>query len=202
MDPEQVLFRLFGKYCPEGTILYTEGSPGEELYVIQSGAVRVGASRAAGGPPVQLGPGDLLGEEAFFGRTARAARAEVVKDARLIQVNDHTLEAVVRHGPHTAQRIAERLIALASGARGELASWTAGQVLRRIAPHLLAASGGAVEPADIAELSGLVEADVTLALDELQRRGCLVRAGSAYRVRDAPSLQREIDGLISAGARE
>ncbi len=201
MDREQVLFRLFGKYCPEGTILYTEGSPGEELYVIQSGAVRIGSVRAAGGTAGQLGPGDLLGEESFFGRTPRAARAEVMKDARLVQVNDRTLDAVVRHGPQTALRIAEQLVSLTSSARKELTAWTTGQVLRRIAPHLRAAVGDVVVPADIAERSGLVENEVALALEELQRRNCLVREGTGYRMADAVLLQRVIDGLVSAGER-
>ena len=120
MDREPVLFRLFGKYCPEGTILYTEGSPGRELYVIQSGAVRLGAARPGGRPAALLGPGDLLGEESFFVQAARSNRAEVVQNARLIQVDDRTLGAVVRHGPQTARLIFEQLLTLAQSARSEL----------------------------------------------------------------------------------
>jgi len=120
VDREQVLFRLFGKYCPEGTILYTEGSPGQELYFIQSGAVRLGAARPEGRPAALLGPGDLLGEGSFFGRAARSDRAEVVRDARLIQVNDRNLSAVVRHNPRTAQLIFEQLLTLTKSASGEL----------------------------------------------------------------------------------
>jgi CRP-like cAMP-binding protein len=120
VDRDQVLFRLFGKYCAEGTILSTEGAPGEEVYVIQSGAVRLGAGRTPEATTV-LGPGELLGEEAFFGRAPRAARAEAVQDTRLIQVNDRTLDAVVRHSPRTARRIIERLLILGPR-QGELAA--------------------------------------------------------------------------------
>jgi len=120
VDREQVLFRLFGKYCPEGTILYTEGSPGQELYVVQSGAVRLGAARPEGRSSSLLGPGDILGEGSFFGPAARPDRAEVVRDARLIQVNDRNLGAVVRHSPQTAHMIFERLLALTRNARNDL----------------------------------------------------------------------------------
>jgi CRP-like cAMP-binding protein len=119
VDREQVLFRLFGKYCPEGTILYTEGSPGQEMFVIQSGAVRLGSARPGGRPAALLGPGDLLGEGSFSGQAARSDRAEVVRDARLIQVNDRTLGAVVRHGPQTAHMIFRQFLTLAQNARSE-----------------------------------------------------------------------------------
>jgi len=198
VDREQVLFRLFGKYCPEGTILYTEGSPGEELYVIQSGAVKLGAARAAEGRTGLLGPGDLLGEGAFFARAPRPTRAEVVRDARLIQVNDRTLAAVVRHGPDTALTIFEKLLALSGRARGELSRWTIGQLVPRLAPSLAEAAGAGVEAAALAERSGLTESDVSLVLEELQRRGCLVREGTSYRAPDPALLQRELFGAAAA----
>lgn len=192
-----MLFRLFGKYCPEGTILFTEGAPGEELYVIQGGAVRLGDARGPGVATTLLGPGDLLGEEAFFGRAPRAARAEAVQDTRLIQVSDRTLEAVVRHGPQTGRQIIDGLLVLAERARGELAAWTGQQLLPRVAPHLLGSAGGAVRPADLAERAGTSETNALLVLEEVARRGLLERAGTEYRVCDAPGLQRFVDGLLA-----
>jgi len=199
VDREQVLFRLFGKYCPEGTILYTEGSPGQELYVIQSGAVRLGAAGPAGGEAAVLGPGELLGEGSFFDRVPRTTRAEVVRDARLIQVNDRNLDSVARHGPQTAQMIFEQFLSLTRGASGELALWNFGQLLRRIAPNLTLAAGDGIVPAAIAENSGLLESDVLPVLEELRRRGCLVREGLKYRALDAGLLRRELDGITSGG---
>ena len=201
MDREQVLFRLFGKYCPEGTILSTEGSPGQELYVIQSGAVRLGAARPDGGRTGLLGPGDLFGEGSFFSRAPFSARAEVVQDARLIQVSDRTLDGVVRHGPQTALMIFEQLLALTKSARDELTLWTVKQLLQRIAPTLAEAAGGGMTPADLAEHTGLVESDVLLVLEELRQRGCLVLEGTRYRAPDAALLQREIDEFAAAGER-
>lgn len=201
MDRDQVLFRLFGKYCPEGTILATEGSPGQELFFIQSGAVRLGAARADEGRGVLLGPGDLIGEGSFFPRAPRSTRAEVVREARLVQITDRTLDGLVRHGPHAVLRIFEQLLALTETAGNQLTLWTIGQLLRRIAPNLIAAAGAGIVPADLAENSGLVEADVLLVLEELRRRGCLIREGPRYRAADIELLQREIDGFTPGGER-
>ncbi len=201
MDRDQVLFRLFGKYCPEGTILYTEGSPGQELYIIQSGAVRLGAAQPEGGRAEILGPGELLGEGAFFVQAPRSSRAECVRDARLIQVSDRTLDAVVRHDPQTARKLFEQLLALTKSARGELALWTIGQLLPRIAPNLAEAASAGLLPADVAERSGLAESDAVLVLEELRRRGCLVREGPRYLAPDPALLQREIDGFTAADER-
>jgi len=201
VDREQVLFRLLGKYCPEGTILCTEGSPGQDLYFILSGSVRLGTVRAGGGREALLGPGDLFGEGSFFVPAPRSTQAEVVQDARLLQVNDRTLDALVRHGPQTAQVILERLLTLNTDARGELALWNIEQLLRRIAPNLTDAAGRGIVPADLAEHSGLVESDVLPVLEELRKRGCLVREGPRYRALDAALLQREIDGFAAAEAR-
>lgn len=198
MDRDQVLFRLFGKFCPEGTILYTEGSEGEELYLIQSGAVRLSSAHADAAPSL-LGPGDLLGEEAFFGHSTRTARAEIVKDCRLLQVSDRTLGALVRHGPDTARHLLDRLLALACRARGDLEAWGIGHLLPRLVPDLLEAAHGPFAAADLAERSGLSESDARLVLEDLRRSGCLVREGSRYRAPDHGKLQRAIDGLSAAG---
>jgi len=201
VDHEQALFRLFGKYCPEGTILSAEGSPGQDMYLIQSGAVRLGAARPDGGGALVLGPGDLLGEGSFFVRAPRSNRAEVVQDARLIQVNDRTLDAVVRHGHQTAQKIFEQLLSLTRSASGELELWTVAQLLPRIAPNLAEVGDGGVDAAELAERSGLAEADVLTVLEELRQRGCLIREGPRYRAPDAALLQRAIDGFTAAGER-
>lgn len=198
MDREQALFRLFGRYCPEGTILYAEGAPGEGLYLIQSGSVRLGTSRA-GRPAEPLGPGDLFGEEAFPDRAPRTATAEVVEEARLLEVSSRTLGAVTRHGPRAAQRIAERLLDLMRRARGDLVLWTSGHFLRRLAPLLVAETPGGIDPADLADRSGLAVSDVRAALGELERQGCLVREGAGYRAPDAAKLQRGVSVLVAAG---
>jgi CRP-like cAMP-binding protein len=166
--------------------------------VIQSGSVRLGVSRA-GRPAKPLGPGDLFGEESFPDRAPRAATAEIMEGARLLEVKARTLDALTRHGPRTAQRIAEKLLELTRGARGDLALWTIGHLLRRLAPFLVAPAPGGIDTAELAERSGLAVSDVGAALAELERHGCLAREGAGYRAPDAALLQRVVSGLTAAG---
>jgi CRP-like cAMP-binding protein len=195
VDREQVLFRLFGKYCPAGTILYTEGSPGEELFVVQSGAVRVGPPGAGG---EVLGAGRVLGEEAFFGRVSRTGRAEVVKDSRLLLVSDRTLDVIARHGPEVTRVVAERLLGLAGDAARRLEAWVLARHALRAEPHLLAARG--LSPSALAELSGLAAEDARAVLEALAERGGLGRApgGGEYRVADAAVLERAVLEMSAA----
>ena len=197
MDREQVLFRLFGKYCREGTILYAEGSPGEELFVVQSGAVRVG-SPGGGEAPVVRGPGGILGEECFFGRAARAARAEVVKDSRLLQVSDRTLDAVARQGPEVARTVTEGLLELAGAEARRLEGAVLSRLALRAEPHLRAAAP--LPPEELAELSGLSVRDCRAVLEALAERGGLARAAAGYLVTDAGALERAVLAMAASAA--
>jgi CRP-like cAMP-binding protein len=180
MEREQALFRLFGKFCPEGTILFAENAPGEELYVVQSGAVRL---RRPGAEEVR-GPGELLGEEAFFGRAPRRWRAEVVQDSRLLLLNDRTLDGVVRHGPEVAAGLCLGLLALADGARDELDSWVLTHRFRRLEPHLRDAGAAGLRVEALAEAAGLSLPATRSALEALEGRGVVARAGEGYRLGD------------------
>ena len=193
MDREQVLFRLFGKFCPAGTILYTEGAPGEELYFVQSGAVRVGP---AGGAGEERGPGRILGEEAFFGRSPRAGRAEVVRDSRLLLVSDRTLDAVARQGPEVARTVAEGLLELAGDAAQRLDAWMLGRLALRAEPHLHAARPLSAE--DLAELTGLAARDARTVLEALAERGGVVREPGGYRAAEAAALEQAVLALSGA----
>lgn len=196
MDHEQVLFRLFGKFCPEGTILYAEGAPGEELYLVQSGAVRLGAGAAAR----ELGPGDILGAEAFGSRVPRAQRAEVIRDSRLILVSDRSIAALARQSPAASRRVFEHLAGLAGEARRDLEGWTVGHLLPRLAPLVREAGGSLLRPAELADRAGVAPEEVDLVLQRLASEGCLVADGGGFRVRDAAAFER-VAGELAAGGR-
>jgi CRP-like cAMP-binding protein len=197
MDREQLLFRLFGRYCPEGTILYTEGSPGEELFVVQGGAIRVGPARcgsAAGGEV--RGPGRVLGEESFFGRVPRAGCAEAVKDSRLLLVSDRTIDAVARHGPEVARTLVERLLELAGQEARRLEGWKLSRQALRAEPHLRNAAPLLAE--ELAERAGISVGDARAVLEALADRGAVVREPGGYRVTDAAALERSVLALAAA----
>lgn len=196
MERDQILFRLYGRFCPEGTILYTEGSPGEELYFVQSGAVRLRRGRGTGSADDVRGPEEILGEETFFGRAPHGQRAEVLKDSRLLLVSDRTLDALVRHGPDVARLVTERVLGLASRAAAAVRGVALARAARRAAPHLRGPHLLSVE--SLGEAASLSTEESRAVLEAFTARGALVRETGGYRIAEASSLERVLEQLSGA----
>lgn len=101
------------KYSQEfaaGTVLFEDGDEGDEMYVIQSGAVRI--SVVAGDVDKTLailGAGEFFGEMAILNKRPRTANATVTEDARLLVIKSDTFEGMVRDQPEIALRLIRRL---------------------------------------------------------------------------------------------
>jgi CRP-like cAMP-binding protein len=197
VDSDPVLSRLFGKYCPEGTVLYAEGSAGEDLFLVQGGAVRLVRARSGGAPVAEArGPGQIFGEEGFFGRAPRTARAEAIADTQLLRLSDRTLDAVARHGPEVARTVAEGLLEAAGTAARRLEAWVLSRQALRAEPHLR--GGGECTPEELAGRSGLSPGAARAVLEALAARGALVRDAGGYRVAEPEALGRAILALGAA----
>lgn len=170
------LFQRFGKVVPAGTVLFREGEPGKEMFVVQQGRVTI--SKQVG--DVQkilssLGPGEFLGEMSILNNRPRSATATCAEDCRLLVVDAKTFEAMIRGNAEIAIRMIKKLAARLSEADEQIetllfndasarvvhflalsAEKTAkgpdGHVLR-IAPDALAAHVG-VRPEQAAEVLG------------------------------------------------
>jgi CRP-like cAMP-binding protein/uncharacterized protein (DUF2236 family)/bacterioferritin-associated ferredoxin len=91
---------------PAGRSLMTEGQQGDELYVIDSGAVHVTASR--GGEDVlldQLDPGDVLGEIGALTGEPRTASARTATRATLVRIGRRALLDAMAADPGLADAI-------------------------------------------------------------------------------------------------
>jgi CRP-like cAMP-binding protein len=100
----------FSKEFKAGEVLFTEGDPGLEMYVVQSGSVRI--SVAAGDMEKTLailGPGEFLGEMAVVSGRPRTATATVVEDARLLVFGSDTFETMIQERPEIALRLIRKL---------------------------------------------------------------------------------------------
>lgn len=92
--------------CKPGEYLFLEGERHNSLFVIESGqiellrAVNGGSRRLA-----LLGAGDVLGEDATFGRRASGYSARAASECRVVRVPAGTFEAAVRVAPEVAARV-------------------------------------------------------------------------------------------------
>src|SRR5713101_6899175 len=85
---EETLFQRFGKEFRKGTILFREGEPGKEMFVLHSGKVSISKRvRDADKVLATLGPGEFFGEMAIISNKPRNANAMVMEDARLLVID-------------------------------------------------------------------------------------------------------------------
>jgi CRP-like cAMP-binding protein len=95
---------------PAGTVIFEEGSAGEEMFGIVSGRVEL---RTANGHAFVLGPDDTFGEMAIVDRSARSATAVAVEDSTIAVIDRHRFLFLVGETPNFALQVmaslAERL---------------------------------------------------------------------------------------------
>jgi len=112
MAVEQRLFARFGKEVPKGTILFRENEPGQEMYIIQSGKVRISKKvREIDKTLAILGKGDFFGEMSILNNKPRSATVEVIEDAKLLVIDPQTFEKMVRNNAEISLRIIKNLSA-------------------------------------------------------------------------------------------
>ena len=79
MSESDPLFARFGLTSPAGDILFHEGEPGDVMYVIREGSIRIRKDSYEGEKTLAvLGPGEFFGEMSILNDKPRSATAEVV----------------------------------------------------------------------------------------------------------------------------
>src|SRR5690606_26367153 len=103
---EEQLFSRFGREFLAGTILFEEGEPGRELYVVHSGVVQIYKRvRDVEKALSRVGPGDCFGEMALLSNRPHNVSAAVIEDARLLVIDPRTFEAMIRGNMEIAVRL-------------------------------------------------------------------------------------------------
>jgi CRP/FNR family cyclic AMP-dependent transcriptional regulator len=104
------LFQRFGREFPKGTILFREGEPGNEMFVVQQG--RVNVSKKVGEVEKilsSMGPGEFLGEMSILNNKPRSATATCAEDSKLLVIDAKTFEAMIRGNAEIAVRMIKKL---------------------------------------------------------------------------------------------
>jgi len=110
MAADDQLFQKFGKTVNSGTVLFRDGERGDQMYIIQSGKVRI--FKQIGDVEktlTTLGAGEFFGEMSILNNKPRSAGAEVVEDARLLVIDPKTFETMIKSNAEIAIRIIKKL---------------------------------------------------------------------------------------------
>lgn len=107
---EEPLSQRFSKEYARGTVLFHEGDPGREMFVVQAGRVTI---TRGSGPREKvlavLGQGEFLGEMSILTNKPRSATATIAEDARLLVIDPRTFESMIRANAEIAVRMIKKL---------------------------------------------------------------------------------------------
>jgi CRP-like cAMP-binding protein len=103
---EKDSFAKYLKHFPKGSVLFSEGDEGEDMYIVRAGLVAIKKRVQHGEITVaMLEKGDFFGEMALLERIPRTAGAEVVEDAALIVIGSEVFGDMVKSNPEIAVRM-------------------------------------------------------------------------------------------------
>ena len=128
-------------------VLINEGDPGESMYVIKSGSVKVFVSDEEGRELVlyEQGPGAVIGDIALLDDEPRSASIMTLEPTTAIMIGKQAFLDCLRHSPETAINIIRSLTARLRDATEGSRRLALDNVYRRLADKLLELAG--VDPA-------------------------------------------------------
>jgi CRP-like cAMP-binding protein len=100
----------FNRFYPKTTMVFSESQPGQELYIIQKGSVKI--SKIVDNNEVLLAvlkQGDIFGEMSLLEDRPRSASAIAHEDAYLLAVNKANFERMVQTQPQIVTRLTQLL---------------------------------------------------------------------------------------------
>ncbi|AEG45399.1 Crp/Fnr family transcriptional regulator [Isoptericola variabilis] len=208
MDSEETK-ALFESMTPveltRGDVLFREGEPGDRLYVIAQGKIKLGRRSSDGRENLLsiLGPGEMFGELSLFDPGPRTATASSVSDALVYELRHQALVQWIASHPNVATTLLGALARRLRRTNETLADLVFSDVPGRVAKALLDLSARFGEPNDdgirvahdltqeeLAQLVGASRETVNKALADFATRGWVRREGRAVVLLDIDRLER------------
>ncbi len=176
-------------HLPRGESLFAEGDPGDRLYLILDGKIKLGATSGDGRETLLaiLGPGEMFGELSLFDPGPRTATASALTDAHLAGLGHEDLQPWLSGRPEVAGSLLRALARRLRRTNEAMADLVFSDVPGRVAKALLELSykfgeeqpDGSVHVVhdltqeELAQLVGASRETVNKALADFQNRGWL-----------------------------
>jgi len=188
-----------------GQVLFHEGEPGDSLYIVLSGKVKLGRRASDGRENLVavMGPSDQFGELSLFDPGPRTATAVVVTDGRVARLPKSALQKWVQERPQIAMQLLRVVARRLRRTNTMLADLIFVDVPGRVAKQLLqlAQRFGSVEAGqlrvthdltqeELAQLVGASRETVNKALADFAARGWLRLEGKSVVILDRERLAR------------
>ncbi len=201
------LIERFGRTATAGTVLFREGEPGKDMYVIQSGKVRLTrAIRGVEKTLADLPAGEFFGEMSIINEKPRTASAVVLEDAQLLVLDPRTFEAMIKANTEIAVRMIKKLAGRLDVANTQIENLLLGDANSRIVHALLNMSHSAARGDDgvirlqtsaagLAEQTSVDAKKAEEVLSRLERSRLVIAEGDTYKVPDVVKLAEFLEFL-------
>jgi len=202
------LFQRFGKQLPNGTVLCREGEVGREMYVVQSGKVRISKKvRDVEKVLAELGPGAFLGEMSILLNKPRSATATVIEDAKILVIEPKTFEAMLKGNAEIAIRLIKVLADRLQEADDQIENLLLKDTTSRVVHMLLrtADKRGKALPDNsrtvpvteqaLAQQTGLETAQVQDVIGKLEKAGLIKRQPDHFIMAESSKVQKFLEYL-------
>ena len=184
---------------PRGALIVRQGDPGDALYVVRSGAVKVAVVGQDGREVIlgTLGQGDHFGELALIDGQPRSAHVVAMEPTVLLVLRRDEFRRQVEQMPRVAWALLEELSRRLRLADAKITGLVLLDVPGRVARLILDRATGTpprIERAPthetMAQMIGASRETVSRAMKELQEGGLVTVARRAIEITDVAGLER------------
>jgi CRP-like cAMP-binding protein len=186
-----------------GHVIFAEGEPGDRLYIIISGKVKIGRGYPDGRENLLtiMGPSDMFGELSIFDPGPRTSSATTITEVRAVSMDRDALRAWIADRPEIAEQLLRVLARRLRRTNNNLADLIFTDVPGRVAKQLLQLTqrfgtreGGAMRlthdltQEELAQLVGAARETVNKALADFAHRGWIQLDGKSLLICDSERL--------------
>jgi CRP-like cAMP-binding protein len=188
---------------PSGHVIFGEGEPGDLLYIIISGKVKIGRRCHDGRENLLtiMGPSDMFGELSIFDPGPRTSSATTITEVRAALMDRDALRGWIADRPEIAERLLRVLARRLRRTNSNLTDLIFIDVSGRVAKKLLGLAqrfgtreGGAMRVThdltqeELAQLVGAARETVNKALSDFVHRGWIQIEGKSLLICDSERL--------------
>ena len=98
-----------------GDVIFVEGDPADNFYVLQSGSLNLFMSGSSHPTCVAIKAGESVGWSSLVGRESYSAKVECAESCKLYKINKDKLDHILKLHPSTGLLFYKRLASLVGG---------------------------------------------------------------------------------------